>query len=145
MRGAAETGAVPARAPVRPRPPASTAADLDQQRARTDKRPLPPRPERRQAEERLAEPAWSEPEADGAARKERRPARSTVNGVAAVAVEAVPEVIVPAHGGGQAPARRAVTRDEKRAAKEAARVLAALEKREARERKALAKAAARRR
>jgi hypothetical protein len=41
-------------------------------------------------------------------------------------------------------ARKALARADKRAAKQAARQIAALEKREARERKALAKAAARR-
>jgi hypothetical protein len=43
------------------------------------------------------------------------------------------------------PGLEPVTKQERRSAKEAARVLAALEKREARERKALAKAAAKRR
>ena len=64
----------------------------------------------------------------GQARRHFGLARSSVNGVAAVAVEAVPEVIRPAHAEEQARARRAVGRDEKRAAKQAARVLAALEK-----------------
>jgi hypothetical protein len=48
------------------------------------------------------------------------------------------------HGGQGARTVRAVAKEEKRAAKHAAQVLAAMEKREARERKALAKAAARR-
>jgi hypothetical protein len=144
-RAAVETDAAPAQAPARPRPSARTAAEVQQRRARTDKLPLPPRREQRQAEERPAETARIELEPDGAGQEAPRPARSSVNGVAAVAVEAVPEVIRPAHAEGQAPARRAVGRDEKRAAKQAARLLAALEKREARERKALVKAAARRR
>jgi hypothetical protein len=73
-----------------------------------------------------------------------QPTRHTVNGVAGVAVDYIPELLRRPSAKEEARARRAAAKEDRRTAKQAARMIAALEKREARERRALAKAAARR-
>jgi fused signal recognition particle receptor len=128
------------RARVLPNAAARVAAEAEERRETT--RPsLDPRQARLRHEAWAASRATLEPE--------------PVRGADRVAryVSEIPEAPRPEwhsaapspHAGQSRRTWRAVAREEKRAAKQAAQVLAALEKHEARERKALAKAAARRR
>jgi hypothetical protein len=101
--------------------------------------------ERRRAETLFARAATPKPEADASPVEEIL--QRTPGAVTNVAPRAVEEV---ARGNGrpdpreEARARNALVKADKLAARQAARQMAALEKKEARERKALAKAAARR-
>jgi hypothetical protein len=103
------------------------------------------RRQKRQVAEQLAQAGNGELEDVGTAEQLLpRPDQTVSEGVPIEAEGA--ETVVPASDPkAVARSRRATARQEKRAAKQAARVLAALERRESRERKALAKAAARRR
>lgn len=139
---------------------ARTAAETDEAHARTRAladaaaRAAAEGQERREMKRPSPDPQRTQPRREGwvAARARREP--EFVGGADQVArnVSRIPEVPKPEgqsaglspRGGEKARTLRAVAKEERRAAKHAAHLLASLEKREARERKALAKAAARR-
>lgn len=116
-----------------------------QERREVERKGLRPHQEPRRTEAPFTEAARIEPEfEEGTSQPTVKATRDTVNEVARVSVDDGERATDPPSAKEEARARRAVAREE-RQAKRAARVVAAIEKWEARERKALGRAAARRR